>query len=398
MSAGQHIIPALQHFCAISVFEYIIRPGDIMKRPLPLLLILGLMSSSVALHSQTNYMLPEPVTIEHNQVTVGVYPQVELISVIQTIGGYRSALGFLMAKDTSGYAAGVMARFSTYSDHPAVKMFDRLSLQPGMLNFSAPSNIMLLADESLTLRTDIEPDEFVYRRAGGIDSLKILLGMIRDFAIRAEFNDFFRSHINFYLEITGNTVESMGSRNYIFELERFYGRSQKSYNIVLVPLYGHVGFGNSLLHSDGDREIYNTMGPRLISEGKPVFGDEDYLKYMIRHEFSHPFINPMTEKYWASIRDFSSNYDSVPEAARQNMCGDWQECINEFVIRAVTTHLAFRESADAGAGAYAKESARGVCLLDELLEQIRRYESDRATYPTFDSFYPNILELFKEFH
>lgn len=368
-----------------------------MKRPLLSLLALGLLLSTVTLNSQANYRLPEPVTMEHNQITVGVFPQVELISVIQTIGVYRGALGFLMASDTSGYGSEVLAQFSPFRNHPAVIMFDRLSLQPGMLNFSAPSNIMLLADESLSVRTDIEPDEFVFKRAGGIDTLKTLLGLVRDFAIQASFNDFFRNHHSFYLEITGNTVDSMGPLNFISELEYFYGRSQRSYNIVLVPLYGHVGFGNSLLHSDGEREIFNTMGPRLVSDGMPVFGDEDYLKHMIRHEFSHPFINPMTEKYWDSIRYFSANYDSVPEAARKNMCGDWQECINEFVIRAVTTYLAYGDSTDAGGKAYQKESARGVCLLDELLEQIRRYESARNSFPSFDSFYPNILEVFREF-
>jgi hypothetical protein len=45
----------------------------------------------------------------------------------------------------------------------------------------------------------------------------------------------------------------------------------------------------------------------------PFFGDEEYLKYMIRHEFSHPFVNPMTEKYWQNIKDYSALYGSIPE-------------------------------------------------------------------------------------
>jgi len=80
------------------------------------------------------------------------------------------------------------------------------------------------------------------------------------------------------------------------------------------------------------------------------------------------------------------------------MCGDWQECINEYVIRAVTTHLAYNDSEDAGAREYEKESSRGVVLLDELLEQIRRYESSREAFPSFESFYPNILKVFMEFN
>jgi hypothetical protein len=72
---------------------------------------------------------------------------------------------------------------------------------------------------------------------------------------------------------------------------------------VLVPLYGHVGFGNSLLHSDGEREIFNTMVPRLISEGIPVFGDEDYLMYMIRQYESDRDAFPTFESFYPNMLD-----------------------------------------------------------------------------------------------
>lgn len=367
-----------------------------MNRLLILLLLSGLPVTHPALGGSTDYRLPEAVTLEHNRITVGVFPQVELISIVQTISKYPETFAFLMAKDSSAYAGDAARHFAPYRDHPAVKMLDRLSLQPGMLNFSAPSNVMLLADESLCVRSDIVTDEFVIRRAGGIDSLTLFLKLLRDFAVKSSFSDFFAEHREFYISLAENTVSSMGQMNYIAELENFYGISQRSYNIVLVSLYGSVGFGNSLLHTDQMREIYNTMGPRAVKDGQPFFGDGEYLKYMIRHEFSHPYINPMTEKYWLLIKDRNGNYDAIPEVARKGVCGDWQECINEFVIRAVTTHLAYSESEEAGERAYAKESGRGVIWLDELLKNIRLYESERNTFPTFDSFYPKILEVFQD--
>lgn len=367
-----------------------------MHRLLFLLLLSGLPFTLASRAGSADYRLPEAVTLEHNRITVGVFPQVELISIVQTVSHYPETFAFLMAKDSSAYAVDAARHFSPFRDHPAVKMLDRLSLKPGMLNFSAPSNIMLLADESLCLRTDIVKDEFVIARVGGIDSLSLFLGLLRDFAEKSSFSEFFSGHSRFYHSLAEQAITSMGPLNYIAELENFYGSSQRSYNIVLVSLYGSVGFGNSLLHPDRKREIYNTMGPRAVKDGSPFFGDGEYLKHMIRHEFSHPFINPMTEKYWLLVRDFSSDYDKLPEAARKGVCGDWQECINEFVIRAVTTHLAYRESAEAGERAYAREAGRGVIWLDELLKNIRLYESERNTFPTFDLFYPKILEIFRD--
>jgi hypothetical protein len=366
-----------------------------MKRLLISIIVFVFFAFPIVLNAQVSYKISKPITKDYNQVIVGVFPEVELISIVQTISKYPTAFGFLMAKDTSIYRNDVISHFNSYKNHPAVLMFNRLSFQPRMLNFSAPSNIMLYTNESLDLRTDIELDDFVINRAGGIDSLRIFLKLLRDFAVQSSFNDFFQDHRDFYLKITENTIKNMGSINYISELENFYGKTQKSYNIILVTLYNFVGFGNSLVYSNEKREIYNTMGPKTVLNNIPLFGDENYLKYMIRHEFSHPFINPMTQKYWDYIKDYSQNYDSIPEAARNNVCGDWQECINEFIIRAITTQIAYNESDDIGYQVYKKEISRGVSYLDELMNRIKLYESKRDTFPTFESFYPTILDVFR---
>lgn len=346
--------------------------------------------------AQETYKAPETITRNKNQIAVSVNPQVELISIIQTISNYPSILGFLMSNDSSEYKMDVNTYFRQYKEHPAVKMFDRLSSQPRMLNFSAPSNIMLYTNNNLRLREDIVLDSFVMNRAGGIDSLTVFLDLLRDFAIQSSFNKFYQKKQNYYLTIINTTIDNLGYEDYIAEIEAFYGKKQKSYNIILVSLYNFIGFGNSLLYSDVKRDLYNTMGPMRVENNMPFFGDENYLKYMIRHEFSHPFINPVTEKYWDDIKSYSSNYDSIPEIARKQVCGDWQECINEFVIRAITTHIAYNESEEIGNWAYEKEKSRGVSNLDSLLSKIKYYQSNREIYPTFESYYYKILEAFKE--
>lgn len=365
------------------------------------ILIIGAIAILVLFHSvnalaQQTYKAPEPVSQIKNHIAVCVHPQVELISIIQTIGNYPSILGFLMSKDSCEYKTDVKTYFGRYNDHPAVKMFDRLSSQPRMLNFSAPSNIMLYTDNNLNLRKDIVLDDFVLDRAGGKDSLAVFLNLLRDFAIQSSFNEFYNKHRDYYSTIVNTTAGNLGDRDYIAELEAFYGRKQKSYAIILVSLYNSVGFGNSLLFSDDKRELYNTMGTMKVENDVPFFGDADYLKYLLRHEFSHPFINPVTEKNWDSIKSFSSNYESIPEIARKQVCGDWQECINEFVIRAVTTHIANNESDETGKQAYEKEKSRGVSYLDDLLGKIAFYQANRESYPTFESYYFEVLGTFKE--
>jgi hypothetical protein len=358
-------------------------------------IIIALSSSLSTLYAQDSYKFPEAIIQEKNQITVGVFPQVELISIVQTISPYAKSFSFLMTKDSSSYKTDVINYFESYKMHPAILMFNRLSMQPRMLNFSAPSNIMLYINKYFDLRKDIKLDDFVINRAGGIDSLRLFLNLLKDFVIQSSFNAFFKEHRNFYSNLVENTIKNIGSTNYIAELENFYGKRQKSYNIILASLYNFVGYGNSLLCFDDQREIYNTMGPKMLLNKVPFFGDESYLKYMIRHEFSHPFINPLTEKYWDYVKDFSQKYKLIPEAARKNVCGDWHECIDEFTIRAITTQIGYNESNELGSQLNIKEKSRGVSYLDSLLDKIKFYQSNRKTYPTFESYYLDILNVFK---
>jgi hypothetical protein len=139
--------------------------------------------------------------------------------------------------------------------------------------------------------------------------------------------------------------------------------------------------------------VFDTMGPQKIIDGVPFFGDGAYLTYLTRHEFSHPFVNPLTERHWDLVKDSAVRYDSIPERARRNVCGDWQECINEFTVRAITVHVAFLESEAAGRRAYEREKANGVSYLDPLLAALREYAGHRSQYPTFGLFYPKLLEV-----
>ncbi len=275
--------------------------------------------------SYSSVTMPPAVEKKHNHINVLVHPQVELISIIQTIGGYPDLIPFLMSEQEFDYKSRVKEHFVPFAGHAAVQMFDRLSGQPRKLNFSAPSNIMLYTDANLQVRKDIVLDDFVISRIDGMDSLNVFLGLLRDFAGSSGFNEFFQAHADFYRSIIGQTIKDLGDYNYIEELESFYGRSQQSYNIILVSLYNSVGFGNSLLLPHGKREVYNTMGSGRQQDGLPCFGDQKHLQYMTRHEFSHPYINPVTELYHDAIMPFEGNFENVPEQARQSVCGEWED-------------------------------------------------------------------------
>ena len=68
----------------------------------------------IILNAQEPYKFPEEVTKEYNKITVGGFPRVELISLVQTISKYPTVLGFLMAEGTSFYKTEVFNHFKSF--------------------------------------------------------------------------------------------------------------------------------------------------------------------------------------------------------------------------------------------------------------------------------------------
>jgi hypothetical protein len=335
----------------------------------------------------------EPVQRTCHSIHIGVDPHIELMSVIQTVSRYRNTFPFLLNGATFPYGQEVHDQFAPYADQPAVQMFDEVSLQPRMFNFMAPPTTMLYLTADLTLREDLVWPETLLQRIGGRDRLETFAGHLRSFHEMSSFGRFYAAHTAYYERLIDGVVASLGARDYVQELEAFYGMHQSSYNLVLVSLYGHVGFGPYLDTLTGERHIYNILGPQRVQEDVPTFGDERYFCNMQRHEFSHSFINPLTDQHWEQASSYAYVYDALPP---QKVCGEWSECVNEYIIRAITTYLAFQDSREAGEAALAAEKARNVVFIDELLASIGEYAQNRDRYPTLDDYYPRLLETFAQ--
>jgi len=81
---------------------------------------------------------------------------------------------------------------------------------------------------------------------------------------------------------------------------------------------------------------------------------------------------------------------------RSQAYATWEICVNEHIVRAVTTRLAYLYlGQNAGDAALANEKGRGFYYIEALCESLEDYESNRDTYPTFESFYPQLIKVFK---
>ena len=60
------------------------------------------------------------------------------------------------------------------------------------------------------------------------------------------------------------------------------------------------------------------------------------------HEYSHPFINPLTDKYYDLVQTYDYAYEKLKKyklPAFLSGYDDFKECVNEHFVRAIAIHL-----------------------------------------------------------
>lgn len=168
-----------------------------------------------------------------------------------------------------------------------------------------------------------------------------------------------------------------------------------TYNIILAPLF-RGGYGPCIQRPDGTLEIYSIIGTIRMEDNIPTFGTADKLKYLVLHEFSHSFVNPLTSKFKTQINKYESLYNPIAERMKKQAYGLWEACVNEHIIRAVTTRIAYSEGEEKGEQELQSHKERGFVYIDALCDKLEEYEQKRDEYPTFADFYPELIKVFDE--
>jgi len=347
------------------------------------------------LHLGTNVARPQTPNTGPSQdrLNVVVDARLELLAVVQLLSGYGERFELITRYDFP-YKRDVTEYFSAYKTHRAVQLFAEMS-KTGF-TYDAPPAAMLYLSDPPELNIQLSFPDNLKRRAGGQGRLNQFVSSLRDFANKAQFVAFFKSHQETYQQIAANARTTMKDVDYVGTLENYYGIKHHSYNIILVPLFVG-GFGHHIERADSICDIYNICGPINIENDLPVFGTAESFRQLTWHEFGHSFVVPTMDKIRSSIAKYSSLYKPISDIMRRQAYGTWENCVNEHLVRAVSTRLTYRhldkESAEKGLQYH---KTRGFFYVEPLCKRLEKYESERDKYRTFADFSPELISVFKE--
>lgn len=329
-----------------------------------------------------------PTEPSGGSVRVVVDPRIELMGIVQLLNGY-----FLTTEYDFVYKLDALSHFSSFRDHPAVTMFSEMS-QSGF-NFDAVPKAMLAltAPPELNRRVDL-PDRMI-ERAGGEERFGEFVEALRNFAIDSRFQPFLEAHQGTFENVIEATTPAVEGA--VEALRRYTGMDLDGTSVVLGMLLHHGGFAASMETSQGEVEAWALIGPVGSQDGLPTFGSATYVASTAWHEFSHTFINPLSHNYESQIAAYASLLEPIAEQMAQQAYPDWQTTVNEHVIRAITTRLIQLEQGDdAGREALARETKRGFVYVEALVDRLKEYEASRDRYPNIASFYPRLIDVFRE--
>ncbi|HKR02855.1 MAG TPA: DUF4932 domain-containing protein [Pyrinomonadaceae bacterium] len=336
---------------------------------------------------------PAPVSFAaRRELKITVDPRIELLSVVQSLTDY-----FLINKDDTSYRRAVEKHFATFKNHPAVKLFSQMWRKG--FNFQVPPSAMLYLSNPPELKLQRPFTDEIIKRAGGPERLDQFLQTLRDFARASDFNSFYRANKKSYERMVDGVRAKARTLDYIYVLESYYRIRQHSYHVMLMPLAQELGFGVNLKRDDGRLDLYQMIGRSAVKDGFPLFGQggEITLQNLVWHEFSHSFVNPLSEKHRETLAKYATLYAPISKQMSEQAYSDWEHAVNEHVIRALTSRLAALEiSTEVGERELQADKQRGFIYIEALAERLKEYESQPGKYPTFADFYPRLIEVFKE--
>lgn len=277
----------------------------------------------------------EPVKRTVNGLNIMVDPRMELLAAVQSLSGYNNRTRLLTSEQFS-YKNDMAGYFKSYKSHAAVKYFDLLSMFG--FTYDAPPRTVMYLTARYDETGDFGFDEHLIKRTdeGNLDRF---LRHLLQFAADTDFNRFYNEHREFYEAVVERVSAELEGSGLVRNIEDYYGMKQNSYNIILVPMFHAGGYGPGIENENGGLDIYSIQGPFDVEGDIPVFGTAESFKDLVYHEFSHSFVNPVTAKHIDEVNKYSKLYDPIADIMKSNAYPNWEICVNEHIVRAVTARL-----------------------------------------------------------
>ena len=367
-------------YLTIIISDYIV-PYKVMKYTFKHLIIIILLFITGNLKAQ-----PIEVKVEEN---------IELMSILSRMAGFPE-----YSMDLAGqYILDMDSYFEAHRSHPMVMYMKKLREKHGV-SYDAVMDmaIRLEQKDGKFQLIQEEKDNLMDERWNKVNKEEFLT-RLNGFYQDTDFHTFFTNHAPLYQQgIQAYKDKVMAGLNHEW-YSKFYGKEAKEkFGVIIGFCNGGGNYGIDLHPSGQTKEVYAIVGYYVDKANIPQY-NADYLPTLI-HEFNHSFINYLLdiEENRQAMEDTGKALMSTCRWAMSKQAySNWKTVINESLVRAsvICYMLDAKYNKEVIQAEMNEQLQRNFRWMPELVRTLRIYENNRTTYPTFESFYPQIIQFFK---
>jgi hypothetical protein len=318
--------------------------------------------------------------------------RVELLSIVFRLAGNQEYNG----EEYKQYTDDIHKYFDKFKDHPVVALARELRDSNGV-SYDAVMALAIHLEQPPSLKPLVAFSDSVPEPRWGAKNATKFISLLQKFYADADCEKFFKQEADRY-KLAEERFRPIYNKLDLAWYKKYYGQvPDGKFHIVIGLSNGGSNYGCKVVFPNKKEAIYAIMGTWSVdSLGKPKYALNDYFPTLI-HEFNHSFVNFLIEK---NLKLFEKSgpaiYDRVVAEMRDQAYGEWKTMINEALVRgSVIEYLRSHDSTGGQAKAQTMEELGNNFLwIKQEVALLDRYQNSRQTYPTLESFIPQIAVFY----
>nr|AIA99601.1 hypothetical protein [uncultured bacterium contig00103(2014)] len=319
--------------------------------------------------------------------------RVELLSIVFRLAGnqeYNNSYFKL-------YTDKIDSCFAPYKEHELIKFAQELRQERGV-SYDAVMKMAVHLDNDLN--PIVEFTDKIPEQRWGKDNAYKFVELLKKFYKDAACEKFFKENETIYAEASRRFLPVYEELDLSW-YKTFYGKEADEKFIIINALTtGGGNYGVSVTSPDGKREVYAIMGAwSTDSTGMVVYGKDGYFPTLL-HEFNHSFVNHLIDKNESALKENGEKiFEKVKDKMSSQAYGNWKTMMYEALVRAAV--IKYMKDHDFDQVTIARETGqqlmRGFIWIRELVDELEKYDKNRSTYPTLESYMPNIVAAYQTY-
>jgi len=322
----------------------------------------------------------------------------ERIELLCCIGILTPNGGSHQAKFVHPIRKSALEYFEPYKNHKAVNIAEEILNHLFLDSFPA---IALSFNNISELNVRMFPPyvcKEIEAGYGNIDVLWDFAKAVKDFYQETSFEKFWENHSDEYKRTSERFREEISQIPLRKTIEDYFGISKPEFMFnIYISFLTPAGFMFGSPEFEEVKIKYSVTSPWPVPPDSASYdhiSGKDLISGAI-HEFGHSFINPVTAKFQDEVAKRAWLFEVLNKNDMMTNLhyGRWEGCLNENIVRAATARLNKYVSGEKPTEKWEGRNTYPFLLIPFIYEKLVEYEDNRSKFPTYESFFPNIISM-----